>query len=242
MTNPSDRSLGTPLPHWQPRQTPERRTLDGDRCRLEPLSPDEHADDLWHANAEDTDGRMWDYMSNGPFTEFAEYRAWAEGAAASDDPLFFAIIDRATDKALGVASYLRIDPQNGVIEVGNIAYSPALQGSPLATEAMHLMMAHVFDNLGYRRYEWKCNSLNAPSRRAAQRLGFSYEGLFRNHMVVKGRNRDTAWFAITDQDWPDIREAHRAWLSADNFEEDGRQRRRLSALTKPLITLDPVAG
>ena len=239
MTDATDRPLGPPLPRWTPRPRPGRDALSGPCCRLEPLSADAHSQDLWQANAADTDGRMWDYMSCGPFADFAEYRTWLAGAAAGDDPLFFAIIDQASGKALGVASYLRIDPANGVIEVGNIAYSPALQGTMLATEAMHLMMAHAFDGLGYRRYEWKCNACNAPSRRAAQRLGFSYEGLFRNHMIVKGRSRNTAWFAITDADWPAIKAAHETWLAADNFDADGTQRHALSALTKALRKDDP---
>ncbi|PIW31069.1 MAG: GNAT family N-acetyltransferase [Rhodospirillales bacterium CG15_BIG_FIL_POST_REV_8_21_14_020_66_15] len=238
MPETSDRPLGAPLPDWTPRPRPGRETLRGPRCLLEPLSAAAHAEYLWRTNSED-DGSMWDYMSCGPFAGFQEYRTWVVGAEASDDPLFFAIVDGATGRASGVASYLRIDPVNGVVEVGNIAYSPALQGSIPATEAMHLMMAHAFDGLGYRRYEWKCNAFNAPSRRAAQRLGFSYEGLFRNHMVVKGRSRDTAWFAITDRDWPAIKAAHQVWLAPENFDAEGRQRQRLSALTKPLRTEDP---
>ena len=241
MTDTNDRPLGPLLAQWAPRPRPGRDALSGPRCRLEPLSADSHVEDLWQANAADTDGRMWDYMAYGPFSEFAEYRAWLAGAAAGEDPLFFAILDQASGKVLGVASYLRIDPANGVIEVGNIAYSPALQGTVLATEAMYLMMAHAFDTLGYRRYEWKCNSFNAPSRRAAQRLGFSYEGVFRNHMVVKGRSRNSAWFAITDADWPAIKTAHQTWLASDNFDGDGRQRRALSELTKGLRTEDSKA-
>ncbi|MEQ8227065.1 MAG: GNAT family protein [Rhodospirillales bacterium] len=238
-TTHSERPLGPILSDWTPRPRPERDPLTGPRCRLEPLSADAHGEDLWRANAADTDGRMWDYMSCGPFAGIQEYLTWLKGAAAGDDPLFFAIVDQATGQAMGVASYLRIDPANGVIEVGNIAYSPALQGSVLATEAMYLMMAHAFDDLGYRRYEWKCNSLNAPSRRAAQRLGFSYEGLFRNHMVIKGRNRDTAWFAITEAVWPEIKGALESWLAPENFDADGRQHQRLSELTKALRTEDP---
>ncbi len=237
MTDP--RPIGPELPGWTARPRPGRIPLIGAHCRLEPLSTGAHAEDLWQANAENTDGSMWDYMGNGPYERFEDYRAWCDGAAAGDDPLFFAIVDQATDRALGVASLMRIDPANGVIEVGNIAYSPALQGTVLATEAMYLLMAHAFDALGYRRYEWKCNSLNAPSRRAAQRLGFSYEGLFRQHMVVKGRSRNTAWFSITDADWPTIKSAMVTWLSPDNFDADERQRQSLSALTKSLRTEDP---
>lgn len=228
----TDRPIGPLLPGWTPRLRPGRVTLTGRTCRLAPLA-ETHLDDLWQANSAD-DGRMWDYMSNGPFTDKAAYAAWLKGVLPSEDPLFFAIVENATGAALGVASYLRIDPNNGVIEVGNIAYSPALQGTLPATEAMYLMMAHAFDVLGYRRYEWKCNAFNAPSRRAAQRLGFSYEGLFRKHMVVKGRSRDTAWFAITDDRWPAVKAALETWLAPDNFDAAGKQRQRLSALTTPL--------
>lgn len=233
-TTPPDRPLGPPVTGWTARPRPAREVMEGRLCRLEPLSAEAHGDDLWQANSADTDGRMWDYMANGPYAEFAEYAEWLAGAEKSDDPLFFAIRDLASNKTLGVASLMRMDPPNGVIEVGNIAYSPALQGAPVATEAMYLMMACVFDQLGYRRYEWKCNAFNAPSRRAAQRLGFSYEGVFRNHMVVKGRSRNTAWFGITDADWPAIKTAFQTWLAPDNFDADGKQRQRLSALTKDL--------
>ncbi|HAD88023.1 MAG TPA: GNAT family N-acetyltransferase [Rhodospirillaceae bacterium] len=234
-TPPPDRPLGPPVAGWTaPRPRPAREAMEGRLCRLEPLSAEAHGEDLWQANSADADGRMWDYMANGPYGEFSEYAEWLAGAEKSDDPLFFAIRDLASDRVLGVASLMRIDPVNGVIEVGNIAYSPALQGAPVATEAMYLMMAQAFDRLGYRRYEWKCNAFNAPSRRAAQRLGFSYEGVFRNHMVVKGRNRNTAWFGITDADWPAIKQAFETWLAADNFDADGKQRQRLSALTKNL--------
>jgi RimJ/RimL family protein N-acetyltransferase len=159
-----------------------------------------------------------------------EMEAWVKSVEASEDPLFFAIVDLATERAVGWASYLRIDPPNGVIEVGHLAYSPLLQRTPAATEAMCLMMRRAFDELGYRRYEWKCNSLNEPSWRAAERLGFVYEGIFRQGVVQNGRNRDQAWFSIIDKEWPGVRAALERWLEPGNFDEEGRQRRRLGEL------------
>ena len=176
-----------------------------------------------------SDGKLL-YLFQEPFRELEPYRAWLEQVAKADDPLFHAIVDLATGKAVGVATFMRIDPAHGVIEVGNINYSPLLQRQPGATEAMFLMMQRVFDELGYRRYEWKCDSLNAPSRAAALRLGFTYEGLFRQAVVYKGRNRDTAWFSITDGEWPALKRAHEQWLAPDNFGADGRQKQSLGAL------------
>ena len=173
---------------------------------------------------------MWTYLSYGPFDTLNSYRGWAEEMSRRSDPLFYAIIERATERALGVASYLRINPPAGTIEVGHIGYSPPLQRTPAATEAMFLMMERAF-TLGYRRYEWKCDSLNGPSRAAAQRLGFSFEGVFRQATVVKGRNRDTAWFSVIDGEWPALRDAFQRWLHPANFDEQGKQRMRLSALT-----------
>jgi RimJ/RimL family protein N-acetyltransferase len=173
-------------------------------------------------------------MAYGPFATLVDYRTWVEGSARGNDPMFFAIVDRTTGKAVGVASYLRIDPANGCIEVGHLAYSPLLQRKPAASEAMYLMMEQAF-KLGYRRYEWKCNALNAPSRAAAQRLGFSYEGIFRQATVVKGRNRDTAWYSIIDAEWPPLQRAFQTWLAPENFDAQGKQRKRLSSLTAPLL-------
>lgn len=203
-------------------------------CRLEPLNPEKHAAGLYAANALDNDGKNWTYLPYGPFRTFEEYCDWTNRICASSDPLFYAIVDRAEDKAVGVASYLRIDPQNGSIEVGHINYSPLLQRLPAATEAMYLMMKHAFE-LGYRRYEWKCDALNTPSRQAAQRLGFSFEGLFRQAVVVKGRNRDTAWYAMIDTEWPALNQAFLQWLDPANFDEQGKQRTRLSGLTASII-------
>jgi RimJ/RimL family protein N-acetyltransferase len=197
---------------------------------LESLNPDRHAAELHAANALDVEGRMWTYLPYGPFATPDSYRAWVEDVCRQSDPLFFAIIDRAAGRAVGVASYLRINPSAGSIEVGHISYSPLLQRTPAATEAMFLMMERAF-TLGFRRYEWKCDALNAPSCAAAQRLGFSFEGVFRQASVVKGRNRDTAWFAVIDREWPVLKAAFERWLHPANFDEQGKQRLRLSALT-----------
>jgi RimJ/RimL family protein N-acetyltransferase len=193
-----------------------------------PLEPARQADELFAANAQDPSGRMWTYMSYGPFPSIDAYRTWAADAAASEDPLFHAILDARDGKAKGVAAYLRIEPAAGVIEVGHIALSPALQRTAAATEAMYLLMRRVFDELGYRRYEWKCDALNAASRRAAERLGFRFEGIFRQATLYKGRNRDTAWYAVLDKEWPERRAAFEAWLDPGNFTEDGRQHRPLA--------------
>jgi RimJ/RimL family protein N-acetyltransferase len=202
----------------------------GRHCRVEPLDAARHAADLAAANAADRGGRNWTYLSYGPFAAAADYRVWAEQVAAGEDPLFHAVIDTASGKAVGVASYLRIDRANGAIEVGHINFSPLLQRTVAATEAMALMMARVFDELGYRRYEWKCDSLNAPSRSAALRLGFRFEGIFRQAVVVKGRNRDTAWFSILDREWPALKTAFARWLEPGNFDAAGRQVRSLAAV------------
>ena len=204
--------------------------MQGRFCRVEPLDPGRHGADLFAANRHDADGRNWTYLNVGPFSRFEDYRAWLDAIAAKDDPLFHAIVDLATGKVVGVAAYMRIDRAHGVIEVGSINYSPLLQKTPAATEAMFLMMARVFDELGYRRYEWKCNSLNAPSRAAAARLGFKYEGQFRQAVVYKGRNRDTDWFSVIDGEWPALKRAYQAWLAPENFDAKGRQHRRLSDL------------
>lgn len=176
---------------------------------------------------------MWLYLPYGPFDSLQSYREWMVSFCNDSDPLFYAILDSKTTNALGVASYLRIDTNNGVIEVGHLAYSPLLQRTRTATEAMYLMMQHAFE-LGYRRYEWKCNSLNMPSRAAAERLGFTFEGIFRQAAVIKGRNRDTAWYSIIDKEWPALKQAFETWLADDNFDADGRQKVALSTLTSAI--------
>ena len=193
---------------------------------LEPLDASRHAAELYEANSLDREGRMWTYLFSGPFESLHEFTAWLGAREDSQDPLFFAIVDQATGQATGLASYLRIDTTHGVIEVGHLAFSPLLQKTRAATEAMYLMMKHAFD-LGYRRYEWKCDALNSASRRAAERLGFEFEGIFRQAVVYKGRSRDTAWYAVIDSEWPARRAAFEAWLDPRNFDVDGRQRRPL---------------
>jgi RimJ/RimL family protein N-acetyltransferase len=232
-SNALGQPIGEALPHWIPPARPPREPMRGRWCRLEPLLP-EHADDLFASASADVDGRTWTYLAYGPFDDPGAHRAWVEEAAAGSDPLFHAIVDAGSGRALGVASYLRIDPGSGSIEVGHIRYAPALQRTPAATEAMYLMMRRVFA-LGYRRYEWKCDALNAPSRRAAQRLGFSFEGVFRQATVYKGRNRDTAWYSTIDGEWPALEHAFRRWLAPENFDDGGRQRESLSAFTAPLL-------
>lgn len=224
--------IGVPVAGWTPRPVPARPAMQGRFCRLEALDPDRHAAELFAANSEDRDGRMWTYLPSGPYADFDTYLAASRAAAANDERPTFAIIDAASGTAVGVASYLNIKPASGSIEVGALAYSPALQRRPAATEAMFLMMRRVFDECGYRRYEWKTNSHNAASRAAALRLGFRFEGIFRQADVVKGHNRDTAWFAMTDGDWPALKEAFSRWLDPANFDAEGRQRVSLSALTR----------
>jgi len=226
--------IGSPLPGWRAPPQPPRSPLAGRYCRVEPLDPGQHARDLYAANALDPDHRNWTYLSAGPFDSFEAYVQWLHAACLGDDPLFHAIIDIETGRAAGVAAYMRMDARNGAIEVGSINYSPLLQRKRAATEAMFLMMARVF-SLGYRRFEWKCDSLNAASRAAAQRLGFSYEGIFRQAVVYKGRNRDTAWYAMVDSEWPQLEQAYMRWLAPENFDADGTQRMRLSDLTAPVL-------
>ena len=221
--------IGPELPDWRPPPRPARTVLEGRFCRVEPLDLERHARGLHDADSLDRDGRMWTYLFSGPFASFEEYLTWLAPRPASEDPLFFAFVDKARMQAVGTGSYLRIEPANGAMEVGHLAFSPLMQRTPVATEAMYLMMRHAF-GLGYRRYEWKCDALNAASRRAAERLGFTFEGIFRQAIVYKGRSRDTAWYSIIDQEWPALDAAFRAWLDPSNFDADGRQRASLAAL------------
>jgi RimJ/RimL family protein N-acetyltransferase len=215
-----------------PARRPERTILRGRAVTLVPLNADAHADALFEgANGGDND-RVWIYLFDGPYADRAAFRANIASNAKSEDPLFFAVIDNASGKAVGYQTFLRIEPKHRVIEVGNIMYTPALQRTIGATEAQYLFARHVFDDLGYRRYEWKCNNLNAPSKRAALRLGFTFEGVFRQHMIVKERNRDTGWFSMLDSEWPGRRAAFEQWLSPENFDSSGRQRIALSTLNR----------
>ncbi len=229
--NEFDQPIGPAVPDWTPRERPSRTPMTGRYCRIEPLDAARHASDLWHAYRQAPDSRDWTYLFVGPFADFDAFRADLEKAMASADPLHHAIIDTASGKPVGTAALMRIEPAHGVIEIGSIGYSPLLKRTPAATEAMVLFMRRAFDELGYRRYEWKCDDLNAPSRAAALRLGFRFEGIFRQAIVYKGRSRDTAWYSITDREWPALRDAFDAWLDASNFDSEGRQRRRLSDLT-----------
>lgn len=221
------------LTRWHPPVFELPEVLEGAHARLEPLSFDTHAEALHQANL--ADAAMWRFLPYGPFPSFAAYRGWAVGASVSEDPAFVAI--RGAAGWTGVAAFMRIDEANGVIEIGNIAYSSALQRTVAATEALHLMIDHCFSS-GFRRLEWKCNAANAPSRRAAERLGFTYEGTFRQHMIVKGANRDTAWFSMLDHEWERIYPAHRAWLAPDNFDAEGRQKQSLADLTAGVLRGD----
>ncbi len=228
---PDPRHLGKTLAGWTAPPRPGPAAMEGRHARLERLDPDRHAAALFEANR--TDDRIWDYLGYGPFADLESYRAWVGSMAPLDDPCFYAVIDRTTGRPGGVASFLRVTPDMGSIEVGHICLSPALQHRTAATEAIALMMGWAFA-AGYRRFEWKCDALNLPSRRAAARLGFSYEGTFRQHMIVKGRNRDTAWFSVIDGEWPGLSAAFDRWLAPENFDADGRQRRSLSDLTRDL--------
>ncbi|MGR3984278.1 MAG: GNAT family N-acetyltransferase [Gammaproteobacteria bacterium] len=222
--------LGEAVADWSPPPRPPRQPLDGAHCSIAPLDIEQHSADLFAANRLDREHRNWAYLPYGPFDSLAAYRDWLSAACLGDDPMFFSIIDRRSGKAAGLASYLRINPQAGSIEVGHINYSPLMQGTTMASEAMFLMMRQVFE-MGYRRYEWKCNALNQPSCRAALRLGFSFEGVFRQALVVKGRNRDSAWYSVIDKEWPALQRAFAAWLAVENFDAGGKQRQSLSALT-----------
>ena len=226
-----NRPVGPIVENWTVPPTPAGAVTEGRYARLEPLSAPEHAAPLFPA-FEGHDA-VWDYMPSGPFANATAFHDWMQGSTGKDDIVFHAIFDKERAAYGGFASYLRIKPASGSIEVGYIAMAPQLQRTRAATEAMFLMMQWAFE-AGYRRYEWKCDALNRPSRRAAQRLGFSYEGIFRQATVVKGRNRDTAWFAIIDAEWPALKRAFESWLDPDNFDADGRQKLRLSELTRPI--------
>lgn len=226
---------GTELDPAPARRPARDLRLEGRHVVLVPLDPAAHADALYERSHGAEADDLWRYLFPSPFPDRDAFRAYLERSAAGEDPFFLAILDRATGEAVGHATYMRIEPVHRVIEVGNILYTPALQRRLGGTEAMMLMARHAFQDLGYRRYEWKCNALNAPSRRAALRYGFSFEGLFRQHMIVKGRNRDTAWYAMLDGEWPARRRAFDRWLAPENFSADGHQRLALGALNAALI-------
>jgi RimJ/RimL family protein N-acetyltransferase len=216
------------LATWTPAGLPTRGTLHGARVRLEPLDAARHAADLFAAShGPGADPRLWDFLPYGPFADAAAFAAWAAEREASEDPRFFAVVRQDDGRAAGVVSFLRMDQANGVIEIGHIWFGAALQRTPAATETIHLLARHAFDDLGHRRFEWKCDAANDRSQAAARRFGFTYEGTFRQHMIVKGRNRDTAWFAMLDHEFPAIRAAFERWLAPENFDAAGRERAKL---------------
>ncbi|WP_058189038.1 GNAT family N-acetyltransferase [Terracidiphilus gabretensis] len=215
------------LLHWKPALYPQPVTLPGRTVTLEPLDAEKHTSALWQAiHGHD---EVWAYLADGPYANETELRSALAEKQSGASARFFALITKADGRAKGYASYMRIEPAHGVIEVGNILLSPSLQRTTAATEAMYLMARHIFEDLGYRRYEWKCNALNEPSRRAALRLGFTFEGIFRQHMVIKGKNRDTAWFSMLDNEWPARKQTFEAWLDPANFDSEGRQLRSLQS-------------
>ena len=224
--NQTEQPVGAPV-DWTPVTPPGRTPIPGNYATLEPIDPDRHCEALWQAKGDDP--ALWTYLFDDPFDGFDPFQDWLRKCSMPDDPFCLAIIDNADGKAKGMASYMRIVPVHGVIEIGSIWFGPAIQRSRQATEAIYLLARHVFDGLGYRRLEWKCDALNAPSRRAAARFGFSYEGLFRQAIVYKNRNRDTAWYSMLDHEWPEIRAAFDAWLAPENFGPDGAQKAPLKA-------------
>jgi RimJ/RimL family protein N-acetyltransferase len=227
--------IGFDVPGWKAPPFPPHVPLQGRYCRLEPLNAARHAAEIFEAQAEDADGVRWTYSFHGPYENYAAYEKWVLGSENSRDPQFYAIVDAVSGRAVGSCTYMRIEPRHGVIEVGNIYFSPRLARTRAATEAIYLMVANAFD-LGYRRFEWKCDSCNLPSRAAATRFGFTYEGMFRQAIVNKGRNRDTTWYAIIDGDWNGgLKDAYLRWLDPGNFDADGTQKQKLSALTVPFV-------
>ena len=215
------------LSDWKGAPRPERVTLNGRYARLEPVDPARHGPDLLASAQQPGGDDRFRYLFEDAPADIQAFQPWLDNAAVSTDPLFFAVIDRATDRAEGRQSLMRIDPGHGVAEIGHILWGPAIARTRVATEALFLHAAYVFDTLGYRRFEWKCHNLNEPSKRAAKRFGFTAEGVFRQHMVAKGRNRDTAWFAMIDQDWPRLKAGYEAWLRPENFDADGQQKSKL---------------
>jgi RimJ/RimL family protein N-acetyltransferase len=232
--------LGEIVKDISPAARPRRETLEGRAVLVQPLDPLVHGDALYEGTHADHREELWRYLPEGPFPNRSTFDTYLKRASVSEDPLFFAIVDKSSGVAAGMAAYLRIEPSHKVIEVGHILFTPKLQRTVAATEAMFLMAQHVFD-LGYRRYEWKCNALNESSMRAARRLGFTFEGVFRQHMIVKGRNRDTAWYSMLDHEWPARKAAFERWLNPENFDDHGRQKSPL--LISGTVTMrTPPAG
>lgn len=236
--NALGQAVGSPLPHWDGCQRPLKAPMYGQYCDLLPLNAGAHAEDLFAAFTQDTNRKNWTYLLSEPCESLSAFRHDLQQRCKHHDTLFFTVINKASGKAVGLAAFLRIDPKQGVIEVGHVHFSLQLQKTSLATEAMFLMMQTAFDTLGYRRYEWKCDNGNAPSKRAAQRLGFTFEGVFRQAIVYKGRNRDTAWFSILDKEWPALKKGFTAWLSPNNMNAQGQQVRSLQAcIVSPSVSI-----
>jgi RimJ/RimL family protein N-acetyltransferase len=232
MTRQNDwgQEIGPELPGFTPPEAPGRSLLSGQYIELAPLDPEQHGAELYAAHAS-LPGSHWTYLPYGPFDSEGAYRRWLEQCSSGSDPVFYTLLDKPSGRAVGLAAYLRIQRESACIEVGHLSFTPLVSRRPGATEAMTLMLRQAFQ-LGYRRYEWKCDALNTPSRSAAARLGFQFEGIFRQATIYKGRSRDTAWFSIIDREWPELEQAHRAWLAPGNFDANGSQRSRLSALTR----------
>ncbi|PHM36628.1 amino acid acetyltransferase [Xenorhabdus mauleonii] len=230
MTNYNEygQPIGLAVPHWIPREYPSLNLIVGQYCRLERINSSKHADSLYLSYQMAQDDRNWTYIPVGPFSERSEFDKYIEDLESSQHSLYYAIIDPLTGNALGTLALMRIDPQNGTIEIGHVVYSPKLKKTRIATEAQFLLMNYALEQLGYRRYEWKCDALNEPSRKAAIRLGFTFEGIFRNAIVYKGRSRDTAWYSITNEDWPVLKRTFEEWLSPSNFDDNGNQLLTLS--------------
>ncbi|MGB3291034.1 MAG: GNAT family protein [Burkholderiaceae bacterium] len=226
-SQPFPQPVGYPVPDWAARSRPPREAMAGRYCRLEPVDVERHGAQLYQAFSLQLDDRNWTYTYAGPFPDEASYLAYTRKVQGQDDPQHYAVIDLTSERAVGTLAAMRIDPSNGAMEVGSVYYSPLLKRTPAATEAQYLLMRRAFDELGYRRYEWKCDSLNAASRDAARRLGFQFEGIFRQAAVYKGRNRDTAWFSIIDSEWPAVRLGMEQWLAPENFDAKGVQREKL---------------
>ncbi len=219
--------IGPALENWSPRPRPLRTSIFGRYCRLEPMVPEQHSKQLFEAFSQDQEGRNWTYLFSEPFECEKEFQQYLLESCCGDDPLFFTVIDNVTELAVGMFALMRIDPVMGVIEVGHINFSPLMQRTPVASESIFLLMKRVFDELGYRRFEWKCDNNNAPSKRAAERFGFTFEGIFRQAVIYKGRSRDTAWFSIIDQEWPQVKAMFEGWLAPQNFDEQGMQKASL---------------
>lgn len=232
-TNACGQPVGAPLPDWQPRAWPQFETFSGRYCRLEPLDAQRHGRQLYAAYARASDGRDWTYLPTEPFTCEADYLTHVSNIEHGRDPMHFAVIDLSSNQAIGTLALMRIDASNGSVEVGYVVFSPLLKQTRMATEAHYLLMRYAFETLGYRRYEWKCDSCNQPSRNAALRLGFRFEGTFRQATVYKGRSRDTCWFSIIDGEWPQLSNGFSRWLAPENFNADGTQREKLEALRQP---------